>query len=210
MATVAVVALSGATALSPANAQRAGVNFSYDTGGYCDSAGCPDEFWDLPIYDCPVFYRGQWYMGPVYYRHERGTTWYWVRGDWRSDEWSGPRPDGFCVGRLRPALGFDFYERHGFHMRDEDRHHGHRGGHRDWDDNWGGRDRGSVDADRRDDRRGHDRGRDRDYDRGHDDGPSADQVLGVIGGILGAAVAIDHATSGGHDGRGGLGRAELR
>jgi hypothetical protein len=114
-----------------------GVGFSYDSGGYCDRWGCPDGYWDYPIYDCPVFYGGSWYRGPVYYRRSFGRTYYWIHGDWRRDEWRGARPGGYCVDRFRPALGFEFYERDSrFRIRDEWRQRWHRDHDRD------GRDRG--------------------------------------------------------------------
>lgn len=96
-----------------------GVNFSLSSGGYCDTHGCPDVFWDMPVYYCPVFYRGDWYRGPVYYRRIPGGVQYWIRGKWRFDEWRGPRPGWACNDRFGPALGFEYYERHGFRMRDE-------------------------------------------------------------------------------------------
>lgn len=137
---IAAAALAGATLLggAPAKADgfaigvgpNGGINFSYSSGGYCDDYGCPDTFWDMPVYYCPVFYRGGWYRGPVYYRHYRGRTQYWVRGGWRYDEWRrGSRPSWACIDRFGPALGFEYYDRHGFRMRDEwrDRWRSHRG-----------------------------------------------------------------------------------
>lgn len=35
-----------------------GFGFTLSSGGYCDRWGCPDEFWDLPVYYCPIYYRG--------------------------------------------------------------------------------------------------------------------------------------------------------
>jgi hypothetical protein len=92
--TAAVAVLAAATAFSaPACADgfsigfgEGGVAFTYDSGGYCDRWGCPDEYWDYPIYDCPVFYHGEWYRGPVYYRRSFGVTYYWIRGGWHRDE----------------------------------------------------------------------------------------------------------------------------
>src|ERR1041384_6710137 len=57
-----------------------GIGFSYDTGGYCDSTGCPDDFWDFPIAYCPVYFAGEWYRGPFYYRYWQGDYYYWIRG----------------------------------------------------------------------------------------------------------------------------------
>jgi predicted sugar kinase len=59
---VAALALAGTSLFTsvPASADSygygpsAGIGFSYETGGYCDSAGCPEDFWDYPIAYCPV------------------------------------------------------------------------------------------------------------------------------------------------------------
>jgi hypothetical protein len=99
-----------------------GVTFSYDSGGYCDQWGCPDAFWDLPVYYGPVFFGGAWYDGPLYYRDWYGQRQYWLHGGWHFDEWRGPRPSWWHAGRIGPALGMNFYMDHGFHGRwDSDR-----------------------------------------------------------------------------------------
>ena len=99
-----------------------GVCFSYDSGGYCDQWGCPDDFWDLPVYYGSVFYDDQWFDGPVYYRDWYGRRQYWIHGDWRFDEWRGPHPGWWREGRYGPPLGMEFYRSHGFHGRwDNDR-----------------------------------------------------------------------------------------
>lgn len=103
-----------------------GINFSVSSGGYCDDRGCPDAFWDMPVYYCPVFYKGDWFRGPVYYRRGPGGMEFWIRGKWHRDSWRGPRPGWACTDRLGPALGFEYYERHGFRMRDEWRDRWHR------------------------------------------------------------------------------------
>ena len=33
------------------------IGFDYDSGGYCDDWGCPDEYWDMPVYYGPVYFR---------------------------------------------------------------------------------------------------------------------------------------------------------
>ena len=87
----------------------------------------------MPVYYCPVFYRGSWYRGPVYYRHHRNRTQFWIRGGWRYDEWQRDyRPSWACTDRFGPALGFEYYDRHGFRMRDE------------WRDRWRRHPRGPV------------------------------------------------------------------
>ena len=161
MATVAATAIIGAALLgaAPANAQRysgpGGIEFSYGSGGYCDDSGCPDDFWDYPVYYCPVFYDGDWYKGPVYYRDFDGRNLFWVHGEWRRDEWRGARPLWACTDRVGPPLGFEFYQNHGFRMRAEwrDRWRRHHDSDRgDWrGNNRGGNDRGNW---RGDDRRG--------------------------------------------------------
>ncbi|GAA0544736.1 hypothetical protein FHS83_000545 [Rhizomicrobium palustre] len=168
-AAVTAVAMATAMLAVPAKADSfgfsfnsdGGVGFSYESGGYCDRFGCPDGYWDMPIYDCPVYWGGSWYRGPVYYRRYHGRVWYWLHGDWRLDEWRGARPGGYCVERYRPALGFDFYERNGFRIRDDWRRRWYREHGRDWRDhdwrgggwNGGGWDRRDDRWDRRDDRR---------------------------------------------------------
>src|ERR1700761_6304741 len=102
-ATAAAAAMAGAMMFGSGEAQ-AGVDFGisfnvpgavgldYDSGGYCDEWGCPDEYWDYPVYYGPVYYGGRWFNGPVYYRDYGGERWFWVHGGWRRDEWRGPHP----------------------------------------------------------------------------------------------------------------------
>jgi len=117
------VAFFGSTPASAAsfsiNVGFRGTGFSYSSGGYCDRWGCPDQFWDYPIYYCPVYYRGRWYTGPVYYRHVRGGYAYWIHGGWRRDMWNRSRPRGVCVDRYGPPLDLDFYIWNGFNVRDQ-------------------------------------------------------------------------------------------
>ena len=118
-----------------------GISFSVSSGGYCDRWGCPDDYWGYPVYYGPVFWGGQWFNGPLYYRYYGGSYWYWVHGGWRRDEWRGPRP-GWWRGNYRygPALSLDYYRSHGFHVRDRDwdryrvwsRTHNWDRDHRDW------------------------------------------------------------------------------
>ncbi|MBS0273336.1 MAG: hypothetical protein JSR55_02815 [Proteobacteria bacterium] len=144
------------------------VQYDYGSGGYCDSYGCPDSYWDFPIWYGPVYWRGTWYRGPVYYRDEFGRRQYWIAGGWHHDQWRGPRPDWWDRGRYYagPALGYDYYRGHGFH-HDRDHHwHGDnwRSDHHDYNGGNGGlsvifgdgdhHDR--HDRDGRDDRNGHD------------------------------------------------------
>jgi hypothetical protein len=125
IAAAALALTAGATAAMPASAQsfglgfgpRGGISFSYDSGGYCDQSGCPDDFWDMPVFYGPVFWHGEWYDGPVYYREAFGHRQFWINGDWRNDEWRGPHPSWWREGRYGPALGVDYYRSHGFHGR---------------------------------------------------------------------------------------------
>ena len=112
---------------------RGGIGFSYESGGYCDSWGCPDDFWDYPVAYCPVYYDGDWYRGPFYYRYFGGTYYYWIHGDWRRDDWRDRRPDDACVDRFGPPLGYDFYIGHGFIWRDEWRYRWFHRHHHDHD-----------------------------------------------------------------------------
>ena len=129
-ALAALVVAGGAAIAAPASAQsfglgigpNGGLTFSYDSGGYCDDYGCPNDFWNMPVYYGPVFWGGYWYDGPLYYRVWRGQRQYWIRGAWRFEDWRGPRPGWWRPGRIGPALGMDYYRSHGFHGRwDNDR-----------------------------------------------------------------------------------------
>jgi hypothetical protein len=77
---------------------------------YCDQYGCPDDFYDMPIWYGPVFYDNVWLGGPVYYRDLRGRRQYWIRGGWHYDAWRGPHPSWWNAGHYHtgPALGRGF------------------------------------------------------------------------------------------------------
>jgi hypothetical protein len=109
------------------------IQYDYGSGGYCDSYGCPDGYWDFPVWYGPVYWHGTWYRGPVYYREDFGRRQYWIAGGWHHDQWRGSRPDWWYRGHYYagPALGYDYYRGHGF-RHNRDRHW--RG------DNWRGRD----------------------------------------------------------------------
>ena len=49
----AVASLRAATVYG-ARARPWRISFSSDPGGYCDDWGCPDDFWDLPVFYGPV------------------------------------------------------------------------------------------------------------------------------------------------------------
>lgn len=143
--TAAAAAFTGAAlfAWTPAEADEfsvhigvPGVAFSYESGGFCDRWGCPGDYWDYPVYYGPVFYDGAWFDGPVYYRVIGDEHIYWVHGGWHRDEWRGPHPGWWGHYRYGPALGYTFYEGHGFHHgRDPFWHGDHwdNGRHRGWD-----------------------------------------------------------------------------
>ena len=132
------------------------ISTSPETGGYCDNAGCPDHFWRYPIHYGPVFVRGQWYLGPLYFRGDRFGRQYWVRGGWHRDEWRGHRPGWARQSYDGPPLAFEYYGNHGFRLGDRWRHehdadlggdNGRKGGdHRDnggdHGDGWNGTNNG--------------------------------------------------------------------
>lgn len=83
--------------------------YGTDAYGYCDEYGCPDDYWDMPIYYGPVFYNDAWFYGPLYYRDWGGRRQFWIHGGWRYDGWAGPRPSWYREGRYGPALGLNWY-----------------------------------------------------------------------------------------------------
>ena len=97
------------------------ISSSPETGGYCDNTGCPDRFWKYPVHYGPVFFHGQWYRGPVYFRADRHGRQYWVSGGWHRDEWRGRRPAWARQSHDGPALGIDYYASHGFRVGDRGR-----------------------------------------------------------------------------------------
>ena len=82
---------------------------------YCDQYGCPDDFYDMPIWYGPVFYDEVWFSGPVYTRDWRGRRQYWIRGGWHYDAWHGPHPSWWNAGHYHvgPALGRNLQVNHG-------------------------------------------------------------------------------------------------
>ena len=173
-----------------------GISFDYNSGGYCDEFGCPDEYWGYPVFYGPVYWGGRWYRGPLYYRYSNGDYWYWVHGGWRRDQWRGPRPAWWGHYRYGPALGFEWYRSHGFRIPERHlnwwRSHPNR-----WHDrNWRDRDHGRDWRDRDRDMHNRDRDRDmRDRDRDHDG----------MGGGMGAGGGMGKGTGGGMGKGGGMG-----
>src|SRR5581483_8677948 len=77
------------------------------TYGYCDPYyGCPDDYYDLPLYYGDVFYDGAWLTGPFYWRDYGGRRQFWTHGGWHDGRYRG--------GRFGPALGRNFYAQRGF------------------------------------------------------------------------------------------------
>ncbi|MFZ1007140.1 MAG: hypothetical protein WAN65_09900 [Candidatus Sulfotelmatobacter sp.] len=101
-----------------------GIGFDFSSGGYCDRWGCPGDYWGFPVFYGPVYYDGEWYNGPVYYREYDGGYEYWVHGGWHRDEWRGERPDWARDVHYGPALGHDYYRSDEFRHDAERYHHG--------------------------------------------------------------------------------------
>ena len=58
--------------------------------GYCDPyCGCPDDYYDLPVYDGAVFLDGGWYNGPFFWRDYRRPP--RILDPWRLARWPIPR-----------------------------------------------------------------------------------------------------------------------
>ncbi len=78
--------------------------------GSCDPYyGCPDDYYDLPVYDGEVYWDGGWYNGPFFYRDYGGHRQFWVHGGWHYGESRG--------GHFGPALGRDQFRSHGLAAR---------------------------------------------------------------------------------------------
>ena len=74
--------------------------------GYCDPYyGCPDDYYDLPVYDGAVLFDGGWYNGPFFWRDFGGHREFWIHGGWRGGQFRG--------GHFGAALGRDFFARRG-------------------------------------------------------------------------------------------------
>ncbi len=79
-------------------------------GGYCDPYyGCPDDYYDLPVYDGEIYWDGGWYNGPFFYRDFGGHRQFWVHGGWHYGNSRG--------GHFGPALGRGYFQTHGFGNR---------------------------------------------------------------------------------------------
>lgn len=151
--TAAAAAMAGSALFASAPAEAFGVGISigvpgihvgigvpgaigYDihSGGFCDRWGCPDGYWDYPVWYGPVYYGGGWYQGPVYYRDYDGARWFWIHGDWHRDEWVGPRPGWWSSSYYYgPALGFEYYHDHGFYISSHYWDYWHAHGGYDWE-----------------------------------------------------------------------------
>ena len=156
-----------------------GFGMSYNDG-YCDSYGCPSNYWDMPVYYGSIYYGGSWVNGPFYYRDFGGGRQYWLRGGWRNDDWRGDRPQAYRNFRYGPALGRDFYR------SDRFRNERNFGNNNDNRPNFGqgrGGDFGRGGDNRPDFGRGG-RGNDNrpDFGRGGDNRPGVGQGRGGFGG----------------------------
>ncbi len=110
------------------------VGFDVGTGGFCDSWGCPDDYWDFPVWYGPVYYDGAWFRGPVYYREIDGQRVFWVHGGWHADQWRGPRPSWWSASyHYGPALGFGYYHDHGFRIPERQWSYWHDHGGEAWE-----------------------------------------------------------------------------
>ncbi|HEX4080212.1 MAG TPA: hypothetical protein VHX61_15225 [Rhizomicrobium sp.] len=147
-----------------------GIGFDVHSGGYCDRWGCPGDYWNLPVYYGPVYYDGQWYRGPEYYRVKDGVHWYWINGAWHRDQWEGPRPGWARVYHYGPPLGLAYYREHGFRVSDRDWQRWNGNGH--WYHAGYNQDRyGAEDEDRyRDDQNWYNNDRNYRGDQGRDHG----------------------------------------
>jgi len=131
-----MVAGAGAALSTPAAARTdIGISFGFGYPGYANFGPCdyynyynapppwglPPNYCDYDVYYEPVFWGGEWYRGPIYYRWVHGGRVFWLNGGWRHDEWRGQRP-----------MRIEWRERGREHMRWNGGHHWD-GGH-----NWGG------------------------------------------------------------------------
>ena len=67
--------------------------------------GCPDDYYDLPVYYGDVYYDGGWSTGPFFYRDYGGSRQFWVHGGWHGGNSRG--------GHFGPALGRAYYANRG-------------------------------------------------------------------------------------------------
>jgi hypothetical protein len=69
-------------------------NANYDSSCdyYTPPWGYPADYCRYRIWNQPVYYGGNWYSGPIYYRTDGGSNSFWLNGDWRRNEWRGSRP----------------------------------------------------------------------------------------------------------------------
>lgn len=80
--------------------------YAYNDYSYCDPYyGCPDDYYDLPVYDGAVFFDGGWYNGPFFWRDYGGHREFWIHGGWHGGNYRG--------GHFGAALGRDYFQRHG-------------------------------------------------------------------------------------------------
>jgi hypothetical protein len=126
--------MAGGAALAVATPAAArpsiGISFGFGLPGYANFGACDyyDYYnapppWGLPpnycnynVYFQPIYWNGEWYRGPVYYRFEGGRRVFWLNGSWRRADW-----------RHRPS-NIQWRERGRQHFRHNYRHRGYQHG----------------------------------------------------------------------------------
>jgi hypothetical protein len=102
---IALVALSGATALLPSSALAGHV-------GVTIGIGAPSVYgpgyspYDGEYYYDPIYVGGAWYHGPYRWRMHNGEREFLVDGGWRRNEWRG----GAMPGRITFHNGGSFHD----------------------------------------------------------------------------------------------------
>ncbi len=148
---------------------------------YYDAAppwGLPPDYCDDNVYFQPIFWDGEWYRGPIYYRWEHGRRVFWLNGGWRRAEWRhhghynihwrerGREHFRHFHGGYRHHHGRYYHHeyghehhghRHGYeHVRFSHEHHGgHEGTHHEHGHEHGGHHHGNHDHGDHHDHRGH-------------------------------------------------------
>jgi hypothetical protein len=144
-AAIVVFGAAGALSAAPAMAQPYGG--AYDNGyqdqgdedyGYCDPYyGCPDDYYDQPLYYGQVYWGDEWFDGPIYYRDWGGRRQFWIHGGWRTT-------GQYRGGRFGAALGRSWYGQHRSEFRGLYNHGGDHGYGNRGQQNYGGRGYGNY------------------------------------------------------------------
>ena len=123
-----------------------GMNYDPDCDYYTPPWGYPSDYCHYRVWNEPVYYAGVWFDGPIYYRTYAGANWFWLNGNWRRDEWRGPRP------RIAFNDGRNQFWRGDIHRAQEERQR--RGGDRSAPPRMGDRSRAPASDNRGDGRPG--------------------------------------------------------